>query len=381
MDFSLSHEQQALQEAVRRFCDTSCPLPERGSHGSPEQQARRWQALTEMGLPGLLVPEALGGSGCGAIETSLVAEELGRALLASPWIESAVLCGQLLTRVAEPRQLETWLRPLGTGQLRAALAWHEAGTRHWRQTALRAVRDGSDDSSWSLTGSKTTVLHGDTSDLLLVLARISGEPGEREGLGIFVLGSDHPGLRITPTATLDGHGAATVVLDGVCVADAQRLGHEVADALDAAFDATQAALCAESVGALDMLLDMTLEQLRTRQQFGRPLAAFQVLQHRVADLFIELEQTRSMAAVAAMAVQEAEATERARLVSAAKVVTDEAGRHVGEWAIQLHGAMGMTDECRVAHYVRRLLVASQRLGTTLQHLQRYASAARLETAA
>jgi alkylation response protein AidB-like acyl-CoA dehydrogenase len=368
VDFSLDDDQRALQDAVRRYGDLAYPLHERTRRAAPEQERRRWSELAELGLTGLCIEPALGGSGLGAVEIALVAQELGRVLAASAWIESAVMCGRLIDTLGTPAQRERWLRPMAEGRLRAALAWHETGTRDAPHTALRATRVGR---GWSLTGNKTAVLHGEIADLLLVLARVGGVPGERRGLALFVFERADAGMTLVPATTLDGHGAATLVLDGACVADERRLDGEVATALDEAFDATQAALCAESIGALDMLLALTLEQLRTRRQFGKPLAAFQALQHQVADLFIRIEQARSMAALAAMAVQEAAPDERARLVSAAKVITDEAGRFVGEWAIQLHGAMGMTEECQVAHYVRRLLVVGQRLGTTLQHLQRY----------
>lgn len=371
MDFSLDDDQRSLQEAVRRYCDHAHPLPGRGDQGTPERQHERWGELAALGLPGLMVDPALGGSGLGAIEAALVAEELGRALAASPWIESAVLCGRLVAALATPAQRERWLRPMAEGRLRAALAWHEPGARGPQHTMLRATRVAG---GWSLRGRKTAVLHGDAAQLLLVLARVDGATDEGCELALFALAPDAAGVQLVPGRTLDGHTDATLLLDDVRVADEDRLAGAVAAALDEAFDATQSALCAESVGALDMLLGLTLEQLRTRRQFGQPLAGFQALQHRVADLFIAVEQSRSMAALAAMAVQEAPADERARLVSAAKVFVDEAGRGVGEWAIQLHGAMGMSDECRVAHYVRRLMVASQRLGTTLQHLQRYGRA-------
>ncbi|UZG45217.1 acyl-CoA dehydrogenase family protein [Caldimonas thermodepolymerans] len=372
MDFSLDEEQVALQDAVRRYCDQALPLHRRGAPATPAEQAARWRGLAELGVIGWGFGEDVGGSGGTAVETWLVAEELGRALDASRYIESAVLCGRLLDTLGDARQRQRWLPPLAEGRSLVVLALQEGQAGTPAQVAMRAMQaaDG-----WRLDGIKTHVMHAPAADVFLVAARTSGAPGGLDGLSLFAVPAQQAGLSLEAGATLDGQQAATLRFDAVSVPDACRIGAagQAGAALEAALDAARAALCAESAGALSMLLEMCIQQLKDRRQFGRPLADFQALQHRLADLYVAVEQVRAMSALAAMAVHESRAGERARLVSAARVTTDEAARFVGEWAVQLHGAMGMTEECLVAHYVRRLLVASARYGTTGQHLQRYAA--------
>jgi pimeloyl-CoA dehydrogenase len=205
-----------------------------------------------------------------------------------------------------------------------------------------------------------------------VVARTAGAADERDGLSVFVVDAHAPGVNVQGFDTLDNRRAAHVTFQNVRVSLDHALGQpgQAADAVEAALDAGTAALCAEAVGVADGLLTQTVEHLRTRQQFGSPLAKFQVLQHRVADIAIALEQLKSMACVAAMAVQRADPMVRGRLVSSAKVLASQKGREIGLAAIQLHGAMGMTDECRVGHYAKRLLVIGQTLGDAAWHLQR-----------
>ena len=212
------------------------------------------------------------------------------------------------------------------------------------------------------------------ADLFLVVARSSGAVSDRHGLSIFAVEAKASGVRVQPFATLDGRRAAHVDFDAVEVGAAAIVGMPggALPLLDAAVDRAAAALCAEAAGAMEALLDLTAEHLKTRKQFGAPLAKFQVLQHRIADMLIALEQAKSMACAAAMAVDAGEPEQRGRIVSAAKALIGQLGRQVGLTAIQLHGAMGMTDECRAGHYAKRLLVINQLFGDASHHLQRIA---------
>ncbi len=375
MDFSLDDDQIALQDAVRRYCDQALPLQQRGERLDAVAQAARWRALAELGLTGLGLAEDVGGSARTPVEAMLVAEELGRGLAASAFVESAVLCGTLIEALATPAQRSRWLAPLAEGRSLIVLALDEPAAHERAGAGATALAA---DGGWRLDGCKTQVMHADIADLMLVLARSADAPAP----ALFVVPTRQPGVTLHPGATLDGHAVARVEFNALFVPEADRLGApgRVGAALEASLDAARAALCAECAGGLSVLLELCIEQLRTRRQFGRPLAEFQALQHRLAELFIAVEQVRSMSALAAMAVHESAPAERARLVSAARVTTDDAARLVGEWAVQLHGAMGMTEECRVAHYVRRLLVAGARYGSTGTHLRRYA-AVREEVAA
>jgi pimeloyl-CoA dehydrogenase len=371
MDFSLNEDHLALADAVRRFCDGEYPARYRGNAESPEERARRVTGMAEMGLLGLPFPAAFGGSALGPVEVMLVAREFGRCLGGGVFLSSVVMAGELLTRLGSEAQKQAWLPAVAQGQLQLAFAVYEEGARYdWQQVGTRATptADG-----YLLHGSKSLVLHGDSAGVFLVLARTAGEPGGRHGLTVFAVDAGTPGLSVCGFDTLDGRRAANLTLDEVVVGADRVLGRvgEAADDVEAVLDAVTAALCAEVVGAVDALMAQTTEHLRTRKQFGAPLARFQVLQHRVADMAIALELLKSMDCAAAMAVASGDAVTRRRLVSAAKVLASQQGRQLGMWAIQMHGAMGMTDECHVGHYAKRLMVIGQLLGDASHHLKRF----------
>jgi alkylation response protein AidB-like acyl-CoA dehydrogenase len=370
MDFALNDDHLALRDAVQRFCDGEYPNEHRGNPETSEQSRQRWQAMAELGLLGLPFASEHGGSELGPVEVMLVAKELGRALGGGAWLSSTVMASQLLQRLATPAQQAQWLPRLASGELQAALALYDEGVRYqWQQVTTQAVADGE---SYRLSGRKTLVLEGDSAQLLLVVARTAGEAGARAGLSVFALDAGTAGLEVQGFDTLDGRRAAHLLLDGVHAPADRLLGTAgtAADALDTTLDAANAALCAEAAGAVEALIAHTADHLRTRKQFGAPLAKFQVLQHRVADMAIALEQLKSMACAAAAAVAGDDAAQRRRVVSAAKALASQQGRQIGLAAIQLHGGMGMTDECRVGHYTKRLMVIGQLFGDAAWHLQR-----------
>ena len=377
MDFSLNDDHLALRDAVQRFCDGEFPAEHRGNRETPRQAAQRWGGMAELGLLALPLAADVGGGEQGPVEVMLVAQELGRVLGGGAFVASTVMAGRLLSGLGSPAQQEQWLPALASGRTQAAVALYEDGARYdWPrvQTQASITPQG-----YRLDGRKTLVLHGDTAGLFLVVARTAdaaqGPHGEREGLSVFAVDADTPGVQVQAFDTLDGRRAAHVGFANVAVGADRVLGPlgQAADAVEAALDAAIAALCAEAVGAVDALLVQTAEHLRTRKQFGAPLAKFQVLQHRMADMAIALEQLKSMACAAAMAVEGDDASQRRRRYEAAKVLVGQQGRQIGLWAIQLHGAMGMTDECRVGHYAKRLMVIGQLFGDAAWHLQRMAS--------
>lgn len=370
MDFSLDQDHLALRDAVQRFCEGEYPVEHRGNPETPEQSRRRWSAMAGLGLLGLTLPAGWGGSDLGAVETMLVAQELGRALGGGAFVGSSIVAGTLLRSLGSDAQKQQWLPALASGEMQAALAIHEDGARHdWQHTGLRAHREGD---HWVLQGGKAGVEHAETAQLLLVLARTDGEPQDRSGLTLLAVDAASAGVQLRSYGTLDGRRAAHIRFDDARIPAARVLGApgKAADAVEAALDAGIAALCAEAAGVVEALIAHTAEHLRTRRQFGAPLARFQVLQHRLADMVIALEQLKSMACVAAMAVQAGDPDQRRLMVSAAKVLAGQLGRRVALEAIQMHGAMGMTDECRVAHYAKRLLVIGQSHGDAAWHLQR-----------
>jgi alkylation response protein AidB-like acyl-CoA dehydrogenase len=373
MDFALTDDHLALRDAVRRFCDGEVPAPQRGNVEGAATSAQRHAGLAALGLLGLPFDEELGGSGQGPVEAMLAAQELGRALAGSPWLASSVIAGPLLAEAGTPAQCMQWLPAVARGEAQLALACHETTARHELcNVVTRAQPVGP---GWRLQGRKSMVLGGDSATLLLVVARSVGAPTDRDGLSLFAVEAGTPGLRVQPFRLLDGRGAAHLQLDDVLLPADRLVGPPGAalPLIEAAAARANAALCAESAGALEALLALTCEHLKTRQQFGAPLAKFQALQHEVADMAIALEQLKSMACVAAMALEADDTAERDRLVSAAKVLAAQLGRRCGLAAIQLHGAMGMTDECRAGHYAKRLITNGLLFGDAAFHLQRVAA--------
>ena len=374
MDFSFNDDHLALRDAVQRFCEAEYPQEHRGNPQTPAQAQQRHTAMAELGVLGLPFSAEVGGSEQGPIELMLVAQEMGRALGGGAWVASTVMAGEVLTRLGSDAQQQRCLPALASGTQQAALAMYETGARYdWQHTHTTATPSGE---GWRLNGRKTGVLQGDGAHVLLVVARTSGDVADRAGLSVFVVDARAPGVTVQGFDTLDNRRSAHVTLQDVQVSADQLLGPvgQAADAIEAALDAATCALCAEAAGAVEALLTHTAEHLRTRKQFGAPLAKFQVLQHRVADMAMALEQLKSMACAAAMAMQSPDPVQRRRLVSAAKVLASQKGREIGLTAIQLHGAMGMTDECRVGHYAKRLIVIGQSLGDAAWHLQRMTSA-------
>lgn len=371
MDFALTDDQRALQTAVARFCEAQFPAAQRGASEPLDTVQQRHRAMAELGLMGLTLPAVCDGSDLGATEAMLVAQELGRALAGGSWLASAVMAGGLIQAIGSAQQQQDWLPALSSGRLQAALACHEAGARHaLHEVHTRAVPHGA---GWQLSGSKACVLAGDTAQRLLVAARTEGASLDPLGITLFAVEPDRPGVRVQAFALIDGRRAAHVHLANVSVTAADRVGrpHEALPALQAAMARAEAALCAESAGTAEALLGMCCEHLNTRQQFGQPLARFQALQHDVADMTIALEQMRSMACVAALATEEADPAQRDRLISAARCLSSQLGRQIALRAIQMHGAMGMTDECRAGHHAKRLITNGLLFGDATSHLQRF----------
>jgi alkylation response protein AidB-like acyl-CoA dehydrogenase len=380
MDFSLTDDHVALQDAVRRFCDGEYPAQTRGDPEPPALAARRWTGMAELGLLGLPFDTELGGSGLGAVELMLVATELGRSLGGGAWLSGVVMAGQLLAEAGTTAQCSEWLPAISSGEKTLALAHAEPGARYTLSTV--STTGCRTDRGWALSGRKSLVLDGERANAFLVPVRTAGDDANANGLTLLLVDAKAPGLTIERLATLDARNAAALRLDNVVVPADAVVGAVGAalPLLDKAIDRATAMLCAEAAGAIEALIDMTAEHLKTRQQFGAPLARFQVLQHRIADMLIAAEQAKSMACAAAMAIDGADEALRHRLVSAAKVVCGQAGRQVAQAAIQLHGAMGMTDESRVGHYAKRLLVIQQLFGDASHHLRRLTSTDSMESA-
>lgn len=373
MDFRLSDEQRMLQDTVSRLVREQYSFETRMKlmDSEPGFSRELWQQYAEVGLLAIGLSEDVGGFG-GGIELMLVAQELGRGLVLEPYLASVVLSGSLIDKAGSAEQKEDLLGRMIAGELIVAFAHGEPQSRYnLTEVGTRAERDGD---GWKLSGDKSVVVHGDHADLVIVSARVSGELRDRDGIGLFLVDPKADGVRIRGYQTIDGLRAAEIALDGVAVGKDAVLGEpgSAYPAIEHAVGRGIVALCAEAVGAMEVTNELTLDYLKTRKQFGVPIGSFQVLQHRMADMQIALEQSRSMTILAASRL-ESESPEREQALSATKYYIGKAGRFISEEAIQLHGGIGMTWEYSMAHYAKRLVMIDHQLGDTDFHLERFAN--------
>lgn len=378
MDFEFTDEQRQLREALERFLAKEYTFERfRAIKASPEGWDKAvWQQLADLGVLGVNVPTEQGGLGFGPLETLAMMDVCGPSMLLEPLTSSAVIATTLLSGFTAAPAVSDLLGHMAAGEKIAVLSHYEADARSELQwVSTTAKRSGA---GYSLNGHKAVVLHANLADTLLISARTSGAPGDAEGVSLFLVPRDAKGLKVNAYPTMGGQLAAEVVLHDVQIPEGQRLGAEgkALPAIESALDVGLSALCAESVGVMQALFKATAEYLRTRQQFGQPIGRFQALQHRVADMLIHLEQARSMSYLAAMRCTEPDLHERRRALSAAKIIIGQAGRFIGQQAVQLHGGMGMTEELNVSHLFKRLTASEFLFGDTDTHLQKLAALTR-----
>jgi len=375
MDFDLSDEQRLVKDSVERLlADRYAFAQRRGYLAEPDGWSRAlWRQYAELGLLGLPFAEEYGGFGGGAVETMLVMEAFGQTLVLEPYLASVVLCGAVLRLAGSNAQKTRLLPVLAEGGLTLAFAHGERQARYDISDVLTTAKPRA--GGWVLDGAKSVVVHGDAADRLVVSARISGERNDPEGIGLFLADANANGVARRAHPMRDGTRAAEIALSAVEIDADDVLGEpgQALPVIERAIEAGIAAVTAEAVGAMEAMHAMTLEYLKTRQQFGKPIGQNQALQHRAAEMLIALEQGRSMAMLAALSVEEPDAAERARNIAMAKVGVGQAARFVSQNAIQLHGGIGMTEEYAVGHYFRRCMVIEHLFGDTAHHLSRLAT--------
>ena len=374
MDFSITEEQSLLQDSVAKFIDNDYDFEKRMKHSESElgYSAEDWQEFANLGWTAVPFPEEDGGLDGGPVELMLIMEQFGRGLVVEPYLASIVLAGGALRRTADDARKADWLVPLIEGSKTAALAYLEPQSRYrLADVALSAKKDGDD---YVLNGEKGVVLNGATADVLVVSARTSGEQQDEDGISLFVLAADSDGVKRRGYATVDGQKGAEIGFENVRVPAAQLLGEEgkALPVIESVIQEATLAVCAEAVGIMEKLNHKTLEYTKSRVQFGVPIAAFQALQHRMVEMFMLYEQTRSLLLWAVMAQESEDADEAGRAISAIKYQVGTAGRQIGEEAIQLHGGMGVSWEVDVAHYFKRLTVINTLFGNADFHVERYA---------
>ncbi|NKE45893.1 pimeloyl-CoA dehydrogenase small subunit [Roseomonas frigidaquae] len=384
MDFDLTDEQRMLSDSIRRLvADAYDDFEKRKAYrAEPRGYAdANWQKFAEMGLLGLPFSEEDGGFGGGPVETMLVCEQFGRGLVVEPYLATVVLGGGLLKRAGSDAQRAELIPAIAEGSLTLAFAHQERQARHdLHDVATTATRSAD---GWVLNGAKGVVMHGDSADRLIVSARTAGGRRDRDGISLFLLDPTAQGVTRRGYATQDGLRAAEVVLENVTVPASALLGPEGAalPLIEQVVDEANAAICAEALGAMEVLRDLTVDYLKQRTQFGQPIGNFQALQHRAADMLVATEQARSMAMYAAMMVQEADPAARRVALSAAKALVAKNADQLGKDAIQLHGGIAVTEEYKAGHYFKRLTMLAGLFGDVDHHLRVVVAAGGLPEAA
>jgi len=374
MDFDFTEEQRLLRDSVTRLLADRYAFDKRRAYlAEPEGWSRAlWSHYAELGLLGLPFAERHGGFGGGGIEVMLVMEAFGRALVLEPYLATIVLAGTALRLAGSEAQQSALVPLVAEGELVLAVAHGERQARYDLSDVLTTAKPKT--GGWVLDGAKSVVAHGDSAGMLIVSARTAGNRNDAAGITLFLVDAAANGVARRSYTMRDGTRAAEISLAGVELGSDSVLG-EVGGGLaviERVVEAGIAATAAEAVGAMETMQAMTLEYLKTRQQFGKPIGQNQALQHRATEMFVSLEQGRSMAILAAMMVDEPNPAERAHNIAMAKVGVGQAARFVSQNAVQLHGGIGMTEEYAVGHYFRRCMVIEHSFGDTAHHLSRLA---------
>lgn len=372
MDFSLSSEQQMMQDSVSRFVlndydfDTRRKILESAAGFSQ----KNWNLFAELGW--LMVPftEEDGGLGGSMVDLMLVMEEFGKGMVVEPFLATAVMAGGLIASVGNQEQKNDYLPRIMEGQLQMAFAYAEPQSRYnLNNVKCSAVEKNG---QFIITGQKSVVLNGNHADTLIVAARTSGDTNDSNGISLFLVDTNHPSLKRQGYTNVDGHQAADIWFDDTPTLGLLGEQDDAFPAIDNIIDKATLAICAEAVGAMQIAHERTLEYAKTRKQFGRTIGSFQAIQHRLVNMFIEHQQAKSILLMATLKMDSNNGND-AKALSAAKSRIGKAANLVGREAIQIHGAIGMTDELDVGHIFKRLTTIQFLFGSADVHTKRFAS--------
>jgi pimeloyl-CoA dehydrogenase small subunit len=374
MDFSFTEEQTLLRNSVSKYLADNYKFEtfKKITRTEPGWSAAAWKQFAELGLLAAPLPEEFGGLGGGPVDTMIVMEEFGKALVVEPFAQTVVVGGGFINRAGSAAQKQEWLGKIAGGETVMAFAFAEPqGRFNFADLVTTAKKQGA---NYILNGQKAVVLGAPWADTLIVTARTAGAQREEKGVSVFLVDKKSKGIATRDYPTIDGLRASEITFENVEVPAANLIGQ--ADAglalIERVTDEAIAAHCAEAVGAMKVLLDATVEYTKTRKQFGVPIGKFQVLQHRMVDMFMNAEQSSSITYMVTLKLGDSD-VERKKAASAAKVQIGKAGRFIGQQAVQLHGGMGMTDELSVGHYFKRLTMLDTLYGNVDHHLKRYAA--------
>jgi pimeloyl-CoA dehydrogenase small subunit len=372
MDFEFTEEQRLLRESLDRLLGDGYEFAQRkGYMAEPEGFSRAiWAQFAELGLLGLPFAEEQGGFGGSGVETMIVMEALGRVIALEPYLATVVLAGTALKLAGSKTQQERLIPQIVDGSLRLAWAHGERQARYDLNDVVTTATKTA--GGWRLDGAKSVVVHGDSAERLVVSARVAGDRHDSDGIGLFLVDPAVNGVARRAYPMRDGTRAADMALSAV---EAEALGEPGAafPLIERVVETGIAATSAEAVGTMETMLNLTVEYMKTRVQFGKPIGENQALQHRATEMMIAMEQGRSLAMLAAVMVDDEDAAQRAHDISTAKVGVGQAARFVSQNAVQLHGGIGMTDEYAVGHYFRRCMVIEHSFGDTSYHLSKLAA--------
>ena len=374
MDFTFNEEQTMIQDQVEQFIQKEYDWETRQELSNSDLGfgIHNWKTFAELGWLGIAVSEKNGGFGGSSIETMLIMEEFGKGLVVEPFLETIVMSAGILDKHGTDEQKNEIISSVINGEMHLALAYAEPQSRfNLSDVVTEAKVDGE---NFVINGFKSVVMNGPSANKIIISARTSGTQLENKGISLFLVDSDIEGLTKSDYKTVDGRKASDINLENVIVSKNCLIGslNEGFDILDEAIDRSILAISAEAVGAMEILYKTTVEYTKTREQFGTPIGKFQVLQHRMVDMFMEYEQCKSLLYMATMKNEES-APDAKKAISGLKYQVGKAGKFVGQQSVQLHGGMGVTDELNVGHYFKRLTTIGTIFGNADFHLKQYTS--------
>ena len=375
MALILNEEQQSLKDIAREFLQNNAPVTHfreiRDTQNELGYDESLWKEMVNLGWSGILIPEEYGGFDFGMVGMGSILEEAGKTLTPSPLFSTGVLGASLLTLGGTDQQKQTYLPQIVDGTVTTALALEESNRHapHFIETLAKKSGD-----NFIISGTKNFVIDGHSSKLLIVAARTEGEKNDASGITLFLVESDHQDVEITKTSMVDSRNAANIKFNDVAVSSENIIGEENngASVLEVVLDRAQIAISAEMLGNASQAFDLTLEYLKERKQFGAVIGTFQALQHRAAEMYSELELTKSSVIAACNAVDQ-NSNDLRRMASLAKFKSGETNHLITNEAIQMHGGVGVTDEYDVGLFMKRARVTEQIFGNSEYHIDRYAT--------
>ena len=372
MDFNFNEEQTLIQSQVAQFIQRDYEWEKRQVLVASDLgfSSENWKTFAELGWLGISLSEKSGGFGGSALESMIIMEEFGKGLVVEPFLETVILCAGLIDSCGNEEQKADLLGPVISGEMHLALGFTEPQSRfNLADVTTEAKKKNGD---YLVSGFKSVVMNGPNADKLIISARTSGKQDDKEGISLFVIDRNLEGVSLRNYPTVDGRRASEVTLENVIIPSSSLLSEEGKgfQHLEGAIDRATLAICAEAVGAMEVLYKTTVEYTKTREQFGQAIGKFQVLQHRMVDMFMEYEQSKSLLYMAT--IKNVEGSKDAKkAISGLKYQVGKAAKFIGQQSVQLHGGMGVTEELNVGHFFKRLTTIITIFGNTDYHLKRY----------